>query len=287
VIKFLENSDKKLSFAVYPVSRIVGWLAFIIILLPFIYWGLFISPVYSSLECQRTNKEVNCLLTERKAIALKSQETEIEDVRDIDGIWRGLLNNKQIVIRANSKLSLLSSLGYRQKYYYPSTANTLIYLNFQSGFDLFEQRSEIGNFVRGKTNADKIKVDLKLGWFTLLFIMFLSFLFLSILLNLTISNQYDFDGENKILKLLSKRIILNDLTQTYSFEEIDGIVYNRNESEKVTTGTIVIKLSSGYDLTSDPQPLSRQSCFATLAHQRRSPKGARQRRLVRRMYARV
>ena len=215
---------------------------------PFIYWDLFISPVYSSLECERNDSgQVDCLLTERKAISLKSDQTEIKNVRDVDGILRGLLNNKQMVIKANPEPSSFRLLGYQKKYYYPSTANTLIYSNFNSGFALFKQRTLVGNFVRGKTDLDNIKVELKLGLFTPLFTLFLDFLLIGILLNYPFKNTYDFDRENKTVTISAKRIILNDITKIYSFNEIKEIRFDRDDLEKVDTGTIVLQFVPDYD----------------------------------------
>ena len=129
-LKLIENSESRLTFTTDSTTRIVGLLALAIALLPFLYWGLFISPVYSSLECERNNTgQIDCMLVEKKAIAFKSDKTDIKNVKDVDGIFLGLLNNKQIVIKASPKPSRFNLFRYQEKYYYPSTANTLIYLN--------------------------------------------------------------------------------------------------------------------------------------------------------------
>ena len=233
MIKFQDNSEKKLSFAVYPLSKLVGFLIFIIILLPFIYWSLFISPVYSSLRCGRNAVgQVDCLLVERNAIALKSEKTEIKNVKDVDGVLRGLLNNKQIIIKANPEPSSFRLIGNWEKYYYPSTANTIIYFNLKSGFDHFNQRIRLSNFVRDKTDLNKIEVELKLGLITPLFILSFGFIFLGIVLNFPFKNTYDFDGEKKTLTISVKRIIFDDITKFYSLDKIEQVRFDRNDSEK-------------------------------------------------------
>ncbi|MEM8720546.1 MAG: hypothetical protein AAGE84_14785 [Cyanobacteria bacterium P01_G01_bin.39] len=248
MIKFLRNSETRLNFVVYATSKLIGLLVFIIILLPFLYWSLFISPVYSSLECERNNAgQVNCLLAERSAIALQADKSYIKNVRDVDGILRGLLNNKQVVIKANPDPSSFSLIGYQKKYYYPSTANTLIYLNSNSGFDLFKQRTQVSNFVRGKTDLDSIKVDLKLGWITPLFILFLHLLFFSILLNSPFKTTYDFDGDKKTLTIIVKRIVLKDIIKIYSFNKLKQVRLERDDSEKITTETIILQFDPDYD----------------------------------------
>ena len=114
-LKLIENSESRLTFVTDSTARIVGLLAFAIVLLPFLYWGLFISSVSSSLKCERANTgQINCLLVERKAIALKSDKTDMKNVKDVDGILLGLLNNKQIVIKASSEPSSFSLLGYQK-----------------------------------------------------------------------------------------------------------------------------------------------------------------------------
>jgi len=247
MIKFKENSDKRLYFIVYPLPRLVGVLALIVVLLPFIYWGLFISPIYSSLECENNTGQVNCLLVERKAIAFKPDKTKIENVRDVDGIIRGLLNNKQIVIKANPEQSSFRLIGYQKKYYYPSTANTLINMNFKSGFTLFEQRTQIVDFIQGKTNLDNIKVELKLSLITLIFTLFPNFLFISILLNSPFKNTYNLDRENKTVTISAKRIILDDITKIYSLNEIEQVRFDRDDSEKIAVGTIVLQFAPDLD----------------------------------------
>ncbi|MEM7596022.1 MAG: hypothetical protein AAF383_31720 [Cyanobacteria bacterium P01_A01_bin.83] len=230
------------------MSKLIGILISIIILLPFLYWSFFISPVYSSLECERNNTgQVSCLLVERSAIALKPDKTEIKNVQDVDGILRGLLNNKQMVIKANPDSSSFRMIGYQKKYYYPSIANTLIYLNFKSGFNLFKQKIQVSNFVRGKTDFDSIKVDLKLGWITLLFILSLHFLFLIILLNSPFKTTYDFDGEQKSLTISVKRILLKDISKTYAFDRLKQVRFDIDDSEKIATGTIILQFDPDYD----------------------------------------
>ncbi|MEL6579773.1 MAG: hypothetical protein AAFQ14_08475 [Cyanobacteria bacterium J06621_12] len=187
------------------------------------------------------------MLVEKKAIALKSEKTEIKNVRDVDGVLRGLLNNKQMAIGANPEPASFRLIGYQKKYYYPSTANTLIYLNLKSGFDLFSQRIKISNFVRDKTNLECIKVELKLDWLTLLFILFLNFLFLSIVLNSPFKTTYDFEGENKTLTISVKRLLLNDITKIYSLDKIKQARFDRDNSETIATGTIVMQFTPDYD----------------------------------------
>ena len=245
-LKLIENSESRLTFVTDPTAKIIGLLAFAIVLLPFLYWGLFISPVYSSLRCQRTNTGIDCMLVERKAIALKSDKTDIKNVKDVDGILLGLLNNKQIVIKASPERSHFSLLGYQRKYYYPSTANTLIYLNPYSGTNLFKQRIQLNNFVRGKTDSDNIKVDLKLGRLPVLCILvFTSFVF-SIIISSPFQSTYDFDGQNKTLTILLKRIILNDITRTYSFDKLE-VRFDCDNSGRIPVATIVLKFNPDYD----------------------------------------
>ena len=246
-LKFIENSESRLTFVTEPTAKLIGLLAFAIVLLPFLYWGLFISPVYSSLQCERTNTGIDCLLVERKAIALKLDKTDIKNVIDVDGILLGLLNNKQIVIKASPEPSRFSLLGYQKKYYYPSTVNTLIYLNPYSGTNLFEQRIQLNNFVHGKTNSDNIRVTLELDWFVVLCILvFASFAF-SIIISSPFQSTYYFDGQNKTLTILLKRIILDDITRTYSFDRLQEIKFDRDESGDIPVGKIIIKFNPDYD----------------------------------------
>ena len=246
-LKFIENSEYKLTFVTEPTAKLIGLLAFAIVLLPFLYWGLFISPVYSSLQCERTNAEINCMLVEKKAIALKSDRTEIKNVKDVDGILRGLLNNKQIVIKASPERSRFNLLGYQKKYYYPSTVNTLIYLNPYSGTNLFEQRIQLNNFVYKKTNSDNIRVTLELDWFVVLCILVFASLAFSIIISSPFQSTYDFDGQNKTLTILLKRIILNDISKTYSFDRLEEIRFDRDESEDIPVGKIIIQFHPDYD----------------------------------------
>ena len=247
-IELKESSETRLTFATDPTLKLIGLIASAIALLPFLYWGLFISPVYSSLECERNNTgQIDCMLVEKKAIALKSDKTAIKNVKDVDGILRGLLNNKQIVIKANPELSSFSFLQGRKKYYYPSTANTLVFSNLKSGFNFFQQRIQLKDFLRGKIDTDKIKVDLKLGWLASLSILSGYVLIISAWLSVDFQKIYYFDGQNKTLTILLRRIILNDISKTYSFDRLQEVRCDRDESEHIPVVKIIIKFSPDYD----------------------------------------
>ena len=246
-IELKESSESRLIFVTDPILKLIGLIVSAIALSSFLYWGLFITPVYSSLRCERTNTQINCLLIERKAIALKSDKTEIKNVKDVDGILRGLLNNKQIVIKASPERSRFSLLGDRQKYYYPSTANTLIFSNLKSGFDHYKQRSQLKNFVRGKTNNDTLKLNLKLGWFSSFLIISGYILIISAWLSTDFQKIYYFDAESKTLTVSRKRIIFLDDVSKYSFDTIKEVILKRDDSGNISVGTIVIKFSPDYN----------------------------------------
>ena len=69
----------------------------------------------------------------------------------------------------------------------------------------------------------------------------------SIIISSLFQSTYDFDGQNKTLTILLKRIILNDISKTYSFDRLEQVRCNRDDSGRIPVGKIIIKFSPDYD----------------------------------------
>lgn len=232
MITFIENEATKLKFVSYPVTRLISYLIILIVVSPFVWWTVCLTPVYSSLSCDRIkNNRIDCLLREKSLVNLPLLNTEIKNLRKVDRYIFALSNNKQITLRANPDLTSFKIIGYREKYYYPSKSFTLFTLNPKFGFKMFQQRSQIAKFIKGELKQQSITVQQQVGWFILFAVPFfcLPLAVAKWLLTYPFKTIYEFDGTNRKLILSGKTILGSNIERDYSFDRIDRVFIDKKD----------------------------------------------------------
>ena len=230
MITFIENEATKLKFVSYPLTKLISYLIVLVILSPFLWWTVFLTPVSSSLNCYKTNtSQIDCLLQEKSLLNLSLLNTEIKNLKQVDKYIFGLSNGKQITLRANSDSLSFKIIGYQKKYYYPSNSFTLFSLNPKFGFKIFRQRSQLTKFVKGELKQQSITVRQQVGWFILFALPLFSLVLATAkwLLTYPFKTIYEFDGTNRKLILSGKTILGANIERVYNFDRIEQVFIDK------------------------------------------------------------
>ena len=249
MITFIENEATKLKFVSYPLTKLISYLIVLVILSPFLWWTVFLTPVYSSLSCDRMNtNQIDCLLREKSLLNLPLLNTEIKNLKKIDRYIFGLSNGKQITLRANPDSSSFKLIGYQEKYHYPSKSFTLFMLNPKIGFKMFRQNSQLIKFVKGELKQQSITVQQQVGWFILFAIVPLFSMVLGIviwILTYPFKTIYEFDGTNRKLILSGKTVLGFNIERVYSFDRIEKVFIDKKDLD--VGGRIMLQFIPEYN----------------------------------------
>ena len=230
MITFIENEATKLKFISRPLTKLISYSIILVIVSPFVWWTVFLTPVYSSLSCDRLNTDrIDCFLREKSLLNLPLLNTEIKNLKNVDRSIFDLGNGKQITLRANPDSSSFKIFGDREKYYYPSKSLTLFTLNPKFGFKMFQQRSQLAKFIKGELKQQSITVSQQIGWFILFAVpVFCTPLVTANwLLTRPFKTVYEFDGTNRKLIVSVKRILGTDIERVYGFDRIDRVFIDK------------------------------------------------------------
>ena len=241
MIKFIENETTKLKFVSYPLPKLISYLVTLVVISPFIWWIVFLTPVSSSLSCNKTNtNHIDCLLQEKSLLNLSILHTEIKNLKKVDRFILGLSLSKQMTLRANPDASAFRIIGYQKKYHYPSKSFTLFSLNPKFGFKMFRQNSQLVKFIKGELERQSITVQQQIGWFVLFLVPLLSLPLGIVIWILTypIKTVYEFDGANQKLAVSAKGV-LRTIEQVYSFDRIEQVFLD--ESNYDEGGRLILK----------------------------------------------
>lgn len=248
MITFIENEATKLKFVSYPLTKLISYLIILVIVSPFVCWTVCLTPVYSSLSCNRMNtNQIDCLLREKSLLNLPLLNTEIKNLKKVDRYIFGLSNVKQITLRANSDSSSFNIFGYQEKYHYPSKSFTLFTLNPKFGFKMFRQNSQLIKFVKGELKQQSITVQQQVGWF-ILFAVPLFCIPLVVarwLLTYPFKTIYEFDGTNQKLILSGKTVLGSNIERVYSFDRIERVFIDKKDLD--VGGRIILQFIPEYN----------------------------------------
>lgn len=248
MIEFIDSEATKLKFISRPLTKLISYFITLIVITPFIWWIVFLTPVSSSLSCYKVNSsQIDCLLQEKSLLNLSILHTEIKNLKKVDRFIFGLSNAKQMSLRANPDASSFRIIRYQKKYHYPSKSFTLFTLNPKFGFKMFQQNSQLVKFIKGKLELQSITVQQQIGWFILFAIVPLFSLLLGIvrwILTYPIKTVYEFDGVNQKLAISAKRF-LGTIERVYSFDRIEQVFIDKSNYDK--GGKIILKFIPEYD----------------------------------------
>ena len=248
MITFIENEATKLKFVSYPLTKLISYLIILVIVSPFVWWTVCLTPVYSSLSCDRINtNRIDCLLREKSLLNLPLLSTEIKNLKEVDRYIFGLSNNKQITLRANPNLTSFKIIGDREKYYYPSKSFTLLTLNPKFGFKIFRQKSQLAKFIKSELKQQSITVQQQVGWF-ILFAVPVFCIPLAIarwLLTYPLKTIYEFDGTDRELILSGKTILGSNIERVYSFDRIERVFIDKKNLDM--GGRIILQFIPEYN----------------------------------------
>ena len=249
MITFIENEATKLKFVSYPLTKLISYLIILAIVSPFLWWTVCVTPVYSLLSCSKINTDrIDCLLQEKSLLNLPLLNTEIKSIKKVDRYIFGLSNGKQITLRANPDSSSFKLIGYQEKYHYPSKSFTLFTLNPKFGFKIFQQRSQLIKFVKGKLNSQSITVQQQVGWFILFAVVPLFSMVLGIvrwILTYPFKTIYEFDGTNRKLILSGKTVLGFNIESVYSFDKIEQFFIDKKDLDM--GGRIILQFIPEYN----------------------------------------
>ena len=128
MIKFIEISETKLKFAVYPNLKLIGCFIALAVCIPWLIYSLCFSQINSSLICHKTAlNHVDCQLSESSLFNHHLSEVKIKNLRKADKPF--FRKSSVIALKANPNLLSLNILGFQKTYYYPS--NSLAIVNFK------------------------------------------------------------------------------------------------------------------------------------------------------------
>ena len=261
MIKFIEISETKLKFAVYPNLKLIGYFIALTIFIPWLIWSLCFSPINSSLICYKTAlNRVDCQLSESSLFNHHLSKINIKNLRKADKPF--FRKSSVITLKANPNLLSLNIIGYQKTYYYPS--NSLAIVNFkyllpQNWLKPFNEIKKINQFIKGEIEQKSLVVQRSLNWIQLLIFGLLVIVIpLELIFGMTkgfftmpVKTIYEFDGVNKVLTVLQNKIIEPNIIEEYSFEQINQVILNRSNQQKITIRYIFLQFNSNDDYLID------------------------------------
>ena len=260
MIKFIENSDKKLKFVSYPITNFFNYLVILFIFVPLLYWGLYLSPIYSSLTCQRTFlARIDCQLKEKSILNSDLREIDIKNVKKV-GMHHPGSNDSRIIIKANPHPPYLHINRFQKTYFYPSNSFSLVlFRNFNplNWFGSPNQNRQLDDFIRGKLNQPLLQLELIIKGGDYLFVglfigIVLLFVFSAIYWLLAIDvNSYEINLENKTLKILCQRLFGQSIKREYRLDKIKRIRLDTDYTDGFGSGRIILEFEPDYDYPID------------------------------------
>ena len=230
MIKFVKDEETRLKFVSSPYTKLISYSLLLIVFLPLAYWTVFVTPVSSSLVCQRNNlTQIDCLLQEKSLLNFPLLNLEINNLKKLNRYIFGLSNGKQITLIADADTPNFQLISSRKKYKYPSKSFTLLTMNPKFGFQLFNQRKQLTEFIKEK-QQQSIKFKVQLGWFAIfltpVFIMPLGLI--RLIFTFPFKTTYEFDGTNRKLTISARRI-LGVEERKYSFDRIKQVAIDTKD----------------------------------------------------------
>ena len=255
MIKFIESSETKLKFVSYPILKFYSYLIILAILIPWLYWSVFISPANASLNCQRTVlNHVDCQLQKSNLLGVNLTTINIINLRKANLFTP----SDPIALKANphsNRDDLLSNIiGFQNTYFYPSKNpfSLVIFSNYnsQNWLRTLDQGKKVNQFILGDLNQKYLSIEQKITWIQALtlgfFSIFTPFLIvvgtIKSLLNNTIKTIYEFDGINKILKIQLKSIRKQKIIE-YGFDSINQIRLDEDNTKNMINGRIILQFN--------------------------------------------
>ncbi len=254
MIKFIENSKTKLKFISYPVASFIINSIVLCACTSLLYWSLYLSPINSSLTCQRNLfKPIHCLLKEKSI--LNSNLTKL-DIKNVKKIARHSFASRdgRIIIKANPNPPYFHVNRYQTTFFYPSNPFSLVlFRNFNplNWFNNPNQENQLDDFIRGKLTQQTLLLELKIRGGDFLFVgifigtpsLFIYGLF-SCIVTESIINVYEINLENRTLSILGKRIFLKNIKREYKLERIKQFTLDMDDKDKLNSGRIILVFDS-------------------------------------------
>ena len=261
MIKFIENSETKLKFAVYPVVSLFSYLLILLLFIPLLYWCLYFSPIYASLTCKRAFlNRIDCQLEETSI--LNSHLTQI-DIYNVKKTGRHIFGDRDVrmIIKANPSPPYFHVNLFQTTYFYPSNPFSLVLLrNFNplNGFNSINEAAKLDNFIRGELHQPTLFLEQKIkgaDFLTVGFFLFIPSLFTCTipiwLLTDFIPDRYEIDLKEKTLSILRQRLLRKNIERKYQLDKIEQIRLDTNHQANFTIGRIILKFDPDYDYPLD------------------------------------
>ena len=248
MIKFVEDEETRLKFISYPYTKLISYVILLIVLLPLAYWMVFVTPVYSSLSCQKNNlAHIDCLLQEKSLLGFSLLNVEINNLKKLERYIFGLSNTKQITLITTSDSAKLPLIGSQKKYKYPSKSFTLLTLNPKFGFQLFNQRRQLVKLINGQLPQQSLKLEVQLGWFAIFLTPVFAIIVVTIrwILIFPLETTYDFDGTNRKFTISVRSILRGNQERTYSFDKINQVTIDKKNLD--LGGRIILQFIPEYN----------------------------------------
>ena len=263
MIEFIEHSETKLKFVSYSITTSIAYLAVLFLLVPILYFSVYLSPIESSLYCQKTFlNRVDCQLEERSL--LNSQLTRI-DIFNLKKAFKSSIfgsRDLRIRLKANPEIFSFNTFGFQKTYYFPSNPFSLVLFrvfNPLNWFNEVDRIDSIDRFIRGKLDRKSLFVEQSFSWIDLLFfgsifiVIPLLFIYSIIVWFLTghWNTTYEFDQESKTLTVHLKNLLGQVVEKQYDFERIKEVKLDTNYKTNFNKGRIILEFNPSYDYPLD------------------------------------
>ena len=252
MIKFIEHNDKKLKFVSYPLVEFINYFILLFLFIPLLYWGLYLSPIHSSLTCQKTFfARIDCQLEEKSLLNPHLKEIDIKNVKKVGTHFPGSKDSR-IIIKANPHPPYLHINRYQKTYFYPSNPFSLIlWRNFNplNWFGSPNQNKQLDDFLRGKLNRSILQLELAIkgadyliiGFFFSIPLLFIFNIFYWLIAS-PVANTYEINLVNKSLTRLNRRLLLKNTVREYPLDKIENIKLEIDDTNSFSSGRITFEL---------------------------------------------
>ena len=263
MIEFIEHSETKLKFVSYSITTSIAYLTVLFLLVPVLYFSIYLSPIESSLHCHKTFlNRVDCQLEERSLLNSQLTRTDIFDLKKAFRSHTFSSRDLRIRLKATPEPFSFNTFGYQKTYYFPSNPFSLVLFRAFNPFNWFNEVDRIGlidRFIRGKLDRKSLLVEQSFSWIDWLFFgsifigIPLLFICRIILWFFTGSWKitYKFDRESKTLTVHLKNLLGRVVEKRYDFERIKQVKWDTNYKTNFNKGRIILEFNPSYDYLLD------------------------------------
>lgn len=262
MIKFIESSETKLKFTSYPFTTLFSCLLVLSISTLIIVYFAYLSPIESTLYCQKNwLNRIDCLLQEKSLLNPKLTKIDIINLKQVVKHPSFSSRDARIKLKANPQPFSFNPIGFQKNYFFPSNPFSLVLFRYFNPLNWFEAASQIDtidSFIKGKLNQKDLSIENSFHWIDVIFPGLPIFAFIIVPINIIrdfcftfpFKSIYEFNKQTKCLTI-KQRKILRQIEIQYRFDRIKQVRLDTEYKANFNRGRIILEFNPSHEYPID------------------------------------